>query len=120
MLSPDASWVSDERLAGLTRTQQQDEFPPICPDFVIELRSKTDRLPTLKKKMGLWLHYGARLGWLLDPATETTYVRRPERPHRRQRLRRRPERRAGAARLRARPLGAAARDGAEGIRFAAG
>lgn len=80
MLSPDASWISEERLAGLTRTQIEDEFPPVCPDFVIELRSKTDRLPTLKKKMTLWLHYGARLGWLIDPTTETVYVYRPGHP----------------------------------------
>ena len=76
MLSPDASWISDERMVGLTRTQREDEFLPACPDFVIELKSKTDRLPTLKKKMTRWLSYGVQLGWLLDPATETTYVYR--------------------------------------------
>lgn len=77
MLSPDASWISEERIAGLTRTQREDEFLPACPDFVIELKSKSDRLPTLRQKMNRWLHYGVRLGWLLDPATRTTYVYRP-------------------------------------------
>ncbi len=76
MLSPDASWISEARMAGLTRPQREDGFLPACPDFVIELKSKSDRLPTLKKKLNRWLHYGVRLGWLLDPATETTYVYR--------------------------------------------
>jgi Uma2 family endonuclease len=76
MLSPDASWISEARIAGLTRTQREDEFLPACPDFVVELKSKTDRLATLKQKMTLWLKYGVRLGWLLDPATETVYVYR--------------------------------------------
>lgn len=76
VLSPDASWISEERLVGLTRTQREDEFLPACPDFVLELKSKTDRLPTLKKKLTRWLSYGVRLGWLLDPATKTVYVYR--------------------------------------------
>ncbi len=80
MLSPDASWISEERIAGLTRAQSEDEFLPACPDFVIELKSKTDRLPTLKKKMTIWLSYGVRLGWLLDPATLTTYMYRAGQP----------------------------------------
>lgn len=77
MLSPDASWVSEERLAGLSREQRQDSFPPICPDFVVELKSKSDQVGDLQAKMHRWLTHGIRLGWLVVPETETVFVYRP-------------------------------------------
>lgn len=77
--SPDAAWVSADRLAGLSSDDLQ-QFPPICPDFVIELRSKTDRLRDLQAKMREYIANGARLAWLIDPTTRTVYVYRPDRP----------------------------------------
>jgi Uma2 family endonuclease len=64
--SPDAAWIKLERWEGLT-PEQQEKFPPICPDFVIELRSRTDRLKLLQQKMQEYLRCGLRLGWLINP-----------------------------------------------------
>lgn len=75
--SPDASWVKRERWDGLTH-RQQETFPPICPDFVVELRSPTDRLPTVCDKMLEYLENGALLGWLIDPFEFRVYVYRPD------------------------------------------
>jgi len=74
---PDASWVKRERWDSLTE-RQQETFPPICPDFVVELRSPTDRLPTLCDKMLEYLENGALLGWLIDPFEFRVYVFRPD------------------------------------------
>ena len=71
--SPDASWVSKSRLASLTE-EQRAKFLPLCPDFVIELRSSSDSLAELQEKMREYLNNGARLGWLLDPTTRSVYV----------------------------------------------
>ncbi|PJJ60299.1 Uma2 family endonuclease [Hymenobacter chitinivorans] len=79
VLSPDASWVSATKWNALT-TAQQDKFAPVCPEFVVELRSATDSLRTLQAKMLDWLRNGAQLAWLLDPDTETTYLYRPGQP----------------------------------------
>ncbi|WP_201987196.1 Uma2 family endonuclease [Hymenobacter rubidus] len=76
VLSPDASWVSPERLATVTPEQLQ-KFPSLCPDFIIEVKSPSDRIPTLQAKMEQWLNNGVRLGFLLDTETETAYVYRP-------------------------------------------
>jgi Uma2 family endonuclease len=77
-LSPDASWVESARLARLTREQKR-KFPPLVPDFVIELSSPTDRLPRLRKKMEAWTANGVKLGWLIDADRRTAYVYRPRR-----------------------------------------
>ncbi|MCC3448333.1 Uma2 family endonuclease [Microcoleus sp. PH2017_09_SFU_O_A] len=61
--SPDASWVSRERLEALTPKQRKG-FVPLCPDFVVELRSASDSLSTLQTKMREYIDNGARLGWL--------------------------------------------------------
>lgn len=71
--SPDASWVSRSRLVNLTEDQRAGFFP-LCPDFVIELRSSSDSLDELHDKMREYIANGARLGWLLDPTTRTVYV----------------------------------------------
>ena len=63
--SPDASWVSHSRWDALTDDQKQT-FANVCPDFVVELRSRTDRLKTLQEKMREYMDNGARLGWLID------------------------------------------------------
>jgi Uma2 family endonuclease len=77
--SPDAAWVRRSRLTGLTREQKQ-KFLPLCPDFVIELRSPTDNLRAVLDKMQEYLDNGAQLGWLLDPLTRRVHVYLPQRP----------------------------------------
>jgi Uma2 family endonuclease len=79
MRSPDAAWVRRSRLAVLTRDQKQ-KFLPLCPDFVIELRSPTDNLKALQDKMQEYMDNGAQLGWLIDPLTRRIQVYRPQRP----------------------------------------
>ena len=73
---PDASWVKRERLNHLS-AQQREHFLPFCPDFVIELRSFTDRLTDLSDKMLEYMETGASLGWLIDPYERRVYVYRP-------------------------------------------
>ena len=73
--SPDAAWVKMERWVALTE-DEQETFPPLCPDFVIELRSRTDNLKTLQNKMQEYLDSGLRLGWLIDPKNKRVYLYR--------------------------------------------
>ncbi len=75
--SPDASWIPRSRREELT-PEDHNRFIPICPDFVIELRSDTDRLNTLQAKMEEYIQNGARLGWLIDPRNRRVYIYRPE------------------------------------------
>ncbi len=76
--SPDASWVDNTRLAKLTREQKR-KFTRICPDFVVELTSPSDRLNRIQQKMLEWMENGAQLGWLLDADNRTVYIYRPGR-----------------------------------------
>jgi Uma2 family endonuclease len=76
--SPDAAWVRRSRLAGLTRDQKQ-KFLPLCPDFVIELRSPTDNLQAAQDKMQEYLDNGTQLGWLIDPLTRRVHIYLPQR-----------------------------------------
>jgi Uma2 family endonuclease len=73
--SPDASWVLKTRLAAL-RPEQREGYFEICPDFVAELRSSSDRLPTLTAKMHEYLACGAQLGWLIDPLERRVWIYR--------------------------------------------
>jgi Uma2 family endonuclease len=73
--SPDAAWVKLERWNALT-PEQQRKFPPICPDFVIELRSESDRIKPLQDKMQEYLTSGLRLGWLINPQDRTVEIYR--------------------------------------------
>lgn len=74
-LSPDAAWVSNERLSKLSKEQRR-KFLPVCPEFVIEVMSPSDRLPAAKRKMTEWMENGALLGWLIDADHGTAYVYR--------------------------------------------
>jgi Uma2 family endonuclease len=76
-VSPDASWVRKDRYAALTQ-EERDGFAPLCPEFVVELRSKSDRLQPLQAKMQEYVAQGAQLGWLIDPATKMVYIYRPQ------------------------------------------
>lgn len=73
--SPDASWVELSRWQALTPEQQQ-KFPPIAPDFVIELRSRTDKLQTLQEKMQEYMDCGVKLGWLINPQDQQVEIYR--------------------------------------------
>jgi Uma2 family endonuclease len=74
--SPDASWAPKTRLETLD-PNDEDSFSHFCPDFVIELRSASDRLPKLKAKMHEYLANGAQLGWLIDPKSRSVTIFRP-------------------------------------------
>ena len=74
--SPDVSWVLRSRLDALTEEERKG-FWHICPDFVIEIRSTSDRLSRLQAKMQEYIDNGARLGWLVDPIERRAYVYRP-------------------------------------------
>ncbi len=76
--SPDVSWVIRERWEALS-PEERRRFPPLCPDFVVELRSETDSLPKLQSKMLDYLANGLRLGWLIDPQTPLVEIYRPNR-----------------------------------------
>ena len=74
--APDASWVKLDRWEALTPNQRQ-KFAPICPDFVVELRSPSDTLKGLQKKMEEYRSNGALLGWLIDPKNRRVFIYRP-------------------------------------------
>ena len=74
--SPDAAWVVRSRLSILTPEEKQN-FIPLCPDFVIELKSPSDNLKTVQAKMEEYIENGARLGWLLNPETRRVEVYGP-------------------------------------------
>lgn len=76
--SPDVAWVARERWEALSE-EDQEKFPPICPDFVIELRSRTDSLASLQEKMGEYLASGLRLGWLINPQPQKVEIYRQNR-----------------------------------------
>ena len=74
-LSPDAAWVSHERLAGLSK-RERAKFLRVVPEFVIEVLSPSDRLRAAQKKMSLWMANGVDLGWLIDGDNRRVYVYR--------------------------------------------
>lgn len=75
--SPDTAWVLQERLNALT-DEECEKFLPLCPDLVVELKSSTDSLATLKSKMVEYIENGARLGWLIDTSHKQVFVYRPD------------------------------------------
>ena len=74
--SPDLCWIRKERWEALGE-KERERFSPICPDFVVELRSPSDSLERLQKKMEEYAANGAQLGWLIDPSARKVYVYRP-------------------------------------------
>ncbi len=75
--SPDLAWIKNERWNNLT-DKEQEKFPPLCPDFVVELRSPSDSLVNLQNKMTEYIENGAALGWLIDPLEKKVHVYRPD------------------------------------------
>ena len=74
--SPDAAWVEHHRLRQLAGGEEE-RFLPLCPTFVIELRSPSDALASVEAKMEEYVSEGARLGWLIDPQNQRVHVYRP-------------------------------------------
>ncbi|MCS6812851.1 MAG: Uma2 family endonuclease [Cyanobacteria bacterium] len=77
--SPDVAWVRQDRWDALT-PEQQEKFPPLCPDFVIELLSPSDTLEDIQAKMQDYIDSGARLGWLIAPSLRRVEIYRPGQP----------------------------------------
>ncbi|HMB91325.1 MAG TPA: Uma2 family endonuclease [Rhodothermales bacterium] len=75
MRAPDASWIPMTQWEQLSQ-EQRKHFLPLCPDFVIELRSPSDRLTDVQEKMEEWMANGCQLGWLIDPVEEQAFVYR--------------------------------------------
>jgi Uma2 family endonuclease len=76
MRSPDAAWVRRQRWEALS-SDQREKFPPLCPDFAVELRSPSDRLVPLQRRMRELMRNGSQLGWLIDPQRRAVHVYRP-------------------------------------------
>jgi Uma2 family endonuclease len=76
--SPDVAWVAKARWEALSPADREG-FPPLCPDFVIELRSRSDRLSPLQSKMQEYLTSGLQLGWLINPQQQQVEIYRPNR-----------------------------------------
>lgn len=74
---PDTAWIKLERWQALTK-EEQKRFPPICPDFVVKLRSESDVLEKLRLKMREYKDNGVRLGWLIDPQTPLVEIYRSQ------------------------------------------
>ena len=77
MLSPDSAYCTRERLRTVT-LEDREGFAHVCPDFVVELLSKTDKLKTAKQKMELWIENGAQLAWLVNPRRKEVLVYQAE------------------------------------------
>jgi len=76
---PDAAWVSKETL-GRVPPEQEDDFLPVVPEFIIELRSKSDRLARLQSKMREWIRHGVQLAWLIDADQQQVWIYRQGSP----------------------------------------
>jgi Uma2 family endonuclease len=74
--SPDASWVSDARIGAVTPLQRRS-FPPVCPEFLVEILSESDSRSKLEAKMEMWIANGAQLAWMIDPFAAEVLVYRP-------------------------------------------
>ncbi|MEZ4904954.1 MAG: Uma2 family endonuclease [Spirosomataceae bacterium] len=75
--SPDAAWISDQRWNSLTE-DEQERFPPIAPDFVVELMSTTDVLKKAQEKMLEYIANGVQLAWLIDPSSQIVFIYRAD------------------------------------------
>jgi Uma2 family endonuclease len=75
ILSPDASWVRRDKWDALTE-EEREGFAPLCPDFVVELRSRGNALKPLQEKMQEYIRNGAQLAWLIDPLQRGVYIYR--------------------------------------------
>ncbi len=77
MRSPDACWISEARWSKVT-TEQKKKFPPVVPNFIVEIRSASDSLKMLKAKMEEWVENGIQLGWLIDTHNKQVLIYRAD------------------------------------------
>ena len=77
LMQPDVSWVSPEQYSALSAEEAIGAYP-VCPPFIVEVRSRSDSLKRQQEKMELWLRYGMQLGWLVDPFEETVWIYRTD------------------------------------------
>ncbi len=77
MRAPDVAWVTNARWEALSKLEQT-RFPPLCPDFLVEVMSESDSLKELQAKMREWMDNGCRLAWLINPKTEKVYIYRTD------------------------------------------
>jgi Uma2 family endonuclease len=77
--SPDAAWINKTRWEQID-LELRKKFAPICPDFIVELRSETDNLQVLQQKMTEYIENGTKLSWLIDPQQQKVYIYRPNSP----------------------------------------
>ena len=75
--APDASWVSYSQLTKLAQ-DERSKFPHLCPEFVFEVKSPSDRMKALKARMQEWIDNGVQLAWLLDGRSRTVTIYRPD------------------------------------------
>ena len=75
--SPDAAWIKSERWDALTEDEQEG-FAPLCPDFVVEIRSRSDNFPRLQNKMREYISNGALMAWLIDLVKRRVYIYKPD------------------------------------------
>ena len=75
---PDAAWVSETQWSTLSKNQRRG-FPPLCPEFVVEVLSLSDSSAVLEAKMEMWVTNGAQLAWMIDPYGATVSIYRPGR-----------------------------------------
>ncbi|ACK66054.1 protein of unknown function DUF820 [Rippkaea orientalis PCC 8801] len=73
--SPDVAYIKQERWGKLT-PEEREKFPPIAPDFVLELMSKTDSLKQVQEKMQEYMDNGVKLGWLINPEKKQVEIYR--------------------------------------------
>ncbi|MBO9615943.1 MAG: Uma2 family endonuclease [Dyadobacter sp.] len=79
MRVPDVAWIHIDRWNAMSKAEKRS-FPRMAPDFIIELKSETDSLRYLQKKMIKWIENGVRLAWLVCPDSQTTYIYEPDKP----------------------------------------
>ena len=75
--APDAAWISPEQQANRPPPNPAEWLLEFCPSFVVEIRSRSDRLPALQRKMADYVANGALLGWLIDPYQRRVHIYRP-------------------------------------------
>ena len=76
--APDAAWTSPQRRASMSEDQRRQTYQPLCPDFVIEVRSGSDTVASQQRKMEAWIAGGTELGWLVVPEWEAVYIYRAD------------------------------------------
>lgn len=74
--APDVSWMSQEQFDALTEFELEDGYPSVAPSFVVEVISSSQTPASQRRKMDMWMSYGVRLGWLIDPKRELVWIYR--------------------------------------------